>query len=96
MSCGVRFTQTLINRSLAFRSYAGIEVSLPIVQWLKENVESRDERFRFFQWNVHNARYNLQAPPMSTYEALPVKDSYDIIMGFSLFTHWRRKTLHRC
>ncbi len=48
VGCGVRFTQTLINRSLAFRSYAGIEVSLPIVQWLKENVESRDERFRFF------------------------------------------------
>lgn len=48
VGCGVRFTQTLINRSLAFRSYTGIEVSLPIVQWLKENVESRDERFRFF------------------------------------------------
>ena len=45
VGCGVGFTQTLINRSLAFRSYTGIEVSLPIVQWLKENVESRDERF---------------------------------------------------
>src|SRR5713101_3238608 len=87
VGCGVRFTQTLINRSLAFRSYTGIEVSLPIVQWLKENVESRDERFRFFHWNVHNAMYNPQAPPMSTYEALPVKGSYDVIMGFSLFTH---------
>ena len=49
VGCGVGFMQTLINRSLAFRSYTGIEVSLPIVQWLKENVErnveSRDERF---------------------------------------------------
>ena len=87
VGCGVRFTQTLINRSLAFRSYTGIEVSLLIVQWLKENVESRDERFRFFHWNVHNAMYNPQAPPMSTREALPVEGSYDVIMGFSLFTH---------
>jgi SAM-dependent methyltransferase len=87
VGCGVRFTQTLINRSLAFRSYTGIEVSLPIVQWLKENVESRDERFRFFHWNVQNAMYNPQAAPMSTYEALPVKGSYDVVMGFSLFTH---------
>ncbi|PYK85551.1 MAG: hypothetical protein DMF47_09915 [Verrucomicrobia bacterium] len=45
VGCGVGFMQTLINRSLAFRSYTDIEVSLPIVQWLKENGESRDERF---------------------------------------------------
>jgi len=87
VGCGVRFTQTLINRALAFNSYTGIEVYLPIVQWLKENVESKDERFHFFHWNVHNAMYNKQAPPMSTYEALPGKGSYDVIMGFSLFTH---------
>jgi len=45
VGCGVGFTQTLINRSLASRSYTRIEVSLSIVQWLKENGESRDERF---------------------------------------------------
>ena len=45
MVAALAFTQTLINRSLAFRSYTDIEVSLPIVQWLKENGESRDERF---------------------------------------------------
>jgi SAM-dependent methyltransferase len=87
VGCGVRFTQTLINRSLAFHSYTGIEVYLPIVRWLKENVESKDERFRFFHWNVHNAMYNQVAPPMSMCEALPGEGSYDVIMGFSLFTH---------
>jgi 2-polyprenyl-3-methyl-5-hydroxy-6-metoxy-1,4-benzoquinol methylase len=87
VGCGVRFTQTLINRHLAINSYTGIDVYQPIVRWLKENVESNDERFHFFHWNVHNAMYNKQAPPMSTYEALPVKGSYDVIMGFSLFTH---------
>jgi 2-polyprenyl-3-methyl-5-hydroxy-6-metoxy-1,4-benzoquinol methylase len=50
IGCGVRFTQTLINRDLAFRSYTGVEVSRPIVEWLKEHVESKDERFRFVHW----------------------------------------------
>lgn len=87
VGCGVRFTQTFINRSLPLRSYTGVEVSLPVVEWLKENVEKHDQRFRFLYWHVHNAMYNQQAPAMSTYEALPVPGSYDVIMGFSLFTH---------
>ena len=97
VGCGVRFTQTLINRSLAFNSYTGIEVYLPIVQWLKDNVEGKDERFHFVHWNVHNAMYNKKAPPMSACEALPVEDSYDLIMGFSLFLRtWHRTMLRRC
>jgi 2-polyprenyl-3-methyl-5-hydroxy-6-metoxy-1,4-benzoquinol methylase len=87
VGCGVRFTQTLINRSLSFLSYTGIEVTLPVVRWLQENVQSKDQRFHFFHWNVHNAMYNKQAPPMSLYDALPVNGNYDVIMGFSLFTH---------
>jgi SAM-dependent methyltransferase len=87
IGCGVRFTQTLINRDLVFRSYTGIEVSRPIVEWLKEHVESKDERFRFVHWNVHNAKYNPQAPRMDTYQTLPVDAAYDVVMGYSVFTH---------
>ena len=87
IGCGVRFTQTLINRDLPFASYTGVEVSLPIVEWLKEHVESKDERFGFVHWNVHNALYNRQAPPMDIHERLPVAGDYDLVMGFSLFTH---------
>ena len=60
---------------------------MPIVEWLKEHVEARDERFRFVHWNVHNALYNPQAPRMDSYQRLPVGRDYDLIMGFSLFTH---------
>ena len=87
VGCGVRFTQTLINRDLPFASYTGVEVSRPIVEWLKENVEKHDDRFRFAHWNVHNPRYNQQAPPMDREEAFPVSGKYDVIMGFSLVTH---------
>jgi 2-polyprenyl-3-methyl-5-hydroxy-6-metoxy-1,4-benzoquinol methylase len=87
VGCGVRFTQTLINRRLLFASYTGIDVSRPIINWLKEHVEEKDDRFRFVQWNVRNAMYNPQAPTMDSYDDLPVSRDYDVIMGFSLFTH---------
>ena len=87
VGCGVRFAQTLINRDLPFASYTGIEVSAPIVAWLKENVEAKDERFRFVCWNVHNSMYNRQGLPISAYQRFPVTGTYDVIMGFSLFTH---------
>jgi 2-polyprenyl-3-methyl-5-hydroxy-6-metoxy-1,4-benzoquinol methylase len=87
VGCGVRFTQTLINRALPFASYTGIEVYQPIINWLKEHVETHDDRFSFVHWNVQNSMYNPRAQPMSTYERLPVTGHYDVIMGFSLFTH---------
>jgi len=87
LGCGVRFTQTLINRDLPFSSYTGIEVFRPVVDWLKEHVEQHDDRFRFVHWNVQNSRYNPQAPPMNTHQTFPVAGSYDLIMAFSLVTH---------
>ncbi|MEO6969355.1 MAG: class I SAM-dependent methyltransferase [Chthoniobacterales bacterium] len=87
VGCGVRFTQTLINRSLPFESYTGVEVFPPIVEWLKRNVEARDARFKFVLWDVQNTMYNPAARPMNDQEQLPVTGRYDIVMGFSLFTH---------
>ena len=87
IGCGVRFTQTLINRGLNFGSYTGVEVNREIVDWLKEHVERSDDRFHFLHWNVYNAKYNRQAPPMtSALLALP-HAAYDLAMGYSLFTH---------
>lgn len=87
VGCGVRFTQTLINRRLPFASYTGVEVSKPIVQWLKANVEQHDTRFHFEHWNVRNSMYNPAAPPMQTYRRIPGTETYDVIVGYSLFTH---------
>src|SRR6476620_299878 len=87
VGCGVRFTQTLINRRLPFASYTGVEVSEPIVRWLKANVEAHDPRFHFEHWNVHNALYNPAAPLMRSYRGIPVTGTYDVIVGYSLFTH---------
>lgn len=89
VGCGVRFTQTIINRSIPIRSYTGIEVKKDIVEWLTAAASSVDERFRFAHWNVYHSLYNqaANARPMAEFEALPVPGSYDVITGFSLFTH---------
>jgi len=87
LGCGVRFTQTLINRRLSFGSYTGVEVSQTLITWLKENVERFDRRFRFVHWEVQNAMYNPGAPSMDSYQAIPVPGSYDVVTAYSLFTH---------
>lgn len=87
VGCGVRFTQTLINRNLPFSSYTGVEVSRLIVDWLGEHVEKNDDRFHFVHWHVHNPRYNPQAPPMTEHHTFPIDKTYHLITGFSLVTH---------
>jgi SAM-dependent methyltransferase len=88
VGCGVRFTQTIVNRGLAVRSYVGIEVSGPIVDFLRREVEPFDTRFRFVHWDVHHAVFNDGATKRLEDEAaLPVDGSFDLIWLFSVFTH---------
>jgi SAM-dependent methyltransferase len=87
IGCGVRFTQTLINRYLPFASYTGIEVYQPIVDWLTQHVESHDRRFKFVHWDVRNLMYNPNGRALGDHEQFPITDRYDVVMGFSLFTH---------
>ena len=97
VGCGVRFTQTLINRDLPFASYTGIEVHQPIIASLKEHVEKHDERFKFAHWDVRNAMYNPRGQPMSACERFPVAGHYNVIMGFSPFLPISRpRTLPAC
>ena len=86
-AAGFEFTQTLINRGLNFGSYTGVEVNREIVDWLKEHVEHSDDRFHFLHWNVYNAKYNRQAPPMTSELLALSHAAYDLAMGYSLFTH---------
>ncbi len=89
VGCGVRFTQTIINRHVPIGSYTGVEVYRPIIDWLKEHVEREDDRFTFVHWDAHNPRYNSgrSARRMESFTTLPVEGTFDVIAGFSLFTH---------
>lgn len=88
VGCGVRFTQTIINRHIPIRSYTGVEVHRPIVDFLKETVEPFDQRFRFVHWDVYNAMFNPGARPrLESIAEPPAAGSFDVIWLFSVFTH---------
>jgi 2-polyprenyl-3-methyl-5-hydroxy-6-metoxy-1,4-benzoquinol methylase len=87
MGCGVRHTMTIINRGIPIKSYTGVEVNRPIVDFLKEHVEAHDPRFRFFHWDVRNDLYNPEGPSLQSHGALPASDRFDLIWLFSVFTH---------
>ena len=89
VGCGVRHTMSIINRGIPIKSYTGVEVSEPIVDFLKENVERYDPRFRYFHWNVRNEMYNPEGMDLQTQDALPVQGEFDLMWLFSVFTHLR-------
>jgi SAM-dependent methyltransferase len=85
VGCGVRFTQTLINRDIPIRSYAGVDVHRPLVDYLRQHVD--DPRFSFSHWNAHNAKYNPEGVRITPQARLPVDGTFDVIWLFSVFTH---------
>lgn len=87
VGCGVRFTQTIINRDIPIKSYTGIEVNKPIVDFLNEKVARHDDKFRFIHWNIRNDMYNPDGAELSTMENLPLAEKFDLIWLFSVFTH---------
>lgn len=87
VGCGVRHAMTIINRGIQIKSYTGVEVSKPIVDFLKENVEAHDRRFRFFHWNVRNEMYNPKGGSLQSQDALAASARFDLIWLFSVFTH---------
>lgn len=88
VGCGVRFAQTLVNRQIPIRSYTGIEVHRPIVDFMREHLEPFDPRFRFVHLDVRNGIYNKEASQgLADVGRLPVDATFDVAWLFSVFTH---------
>lgn len=86
VGCGVKFSQALINGDVPIGSYTGIDVHEPVIAHL--SAEVRDLRFRYRHVDFFNARYNPTGSPMTSASRLPVEgETFDLICGFSLFTH---------
>ena len=85
VGCGVRFTQTIVNRDVPIRSYTGVDIEPKLISWLQKNVP--DPRFRFALWEVRNAMYRNRGEPLSRASRLPVEGEFDLICLFSVFTH---------
>ncbi len=85
IGCGVRFTQSIINRDIPIKSYTGVDVHRPLIEYLQREVD--DPRFSFAYWDVENARYNPTGVKLTPESPLPVEGTFDIIWLFSVFTH---------
>ena len=85
VGCGVRFTQAIINRDIPIKSYTGIDVHRPLIEYLRREVD--DPRFSFAHWDVENARYNPGGVKMTPESSLPIQGRFDVIWLFSVFTH---------
>ncbi len=86
IGCGVRFTQTLLNRDIKIGRYCGVDVKEDIIQALKSEVP--DSNFDFHYWHVFNNLYNKAGEKFSTIEKLPT-DVSDMRYAclISVFTH---------
>jgi SAM-dependent methyltransferase len=85
VGCGVRFTQAIINRDIPIKSYTGIDVYLPLIEYLSREVD--DPRFSYAHWPVENGRYNPGGVKMTPEANLPIEGTFDVIWLFSVFTH---------
>jgi SAM-dependent methyltransferase len=87
IGCGARFTQTIINRELPIRSYAGIDIYEPLISWLSNNVQ--DSRFSFHYWHIYNAMYNTMGDKLTERARLPLPQDrkFDVIWMYSVITH---------
>jgi len=89
IGCGTRFTSAIINRRIPIKSYTGVDVYKPVIDYLKNNVEPYDERFHYSHWDVVNALYNENGMPFSGEADLPIDKTnrFDLIWMFSVITH---------
>lgn len=86
IGCGVRFTQAIINCNIPIKSYTGIDVYEPAINYLTNNVN--DSRFSYHHWNVHHGIHNKSGKKLTRKTNLPVSQKkYDLIWLFSVFTH---------
>jgi SAM-dependent methyltransferase len=85
VGCGVRFTQAIINRDIPIKSYTGLDVHRPLIEYLQREVD--DPRFSFSHWDAHNAKYNPAGVKITPESRLPVEGTFDVIWLFSVFTH---------
>ncbi|NNE74483.1 MAG: class I SAM-dependent methyltransferase [Acidimicrobiales bacterium] len=85
LGCGVRFSQAILTFDLPLKSYTGVDVYGEMIAFLQDTVD--DPRFAYVHDDVHNSLYNPDTAVAIADSPLPLAGKYDLICGFSLFTH---------
>ena len=87
IGCGVRFTQTIINRDIPIGSYTGVDIDRALIDYLATNIQ--DSRFSFYFWHIHNEQYNPAGKKLTKRTRLPLPQAkqFDVIWMYSVITH---------
>lgn len=84
--CG-RLARQLIQQTPRPRSYLGVDLHLPLVDWAQTNLAPHAEGFEFAH---HDVRYDAWNPGEDKPEIAPFPTgdgSRSLVIGFSVFTH---------
>jgi SAM-dependent methyltransferase len=84
--CG-RLARQLIQQTPRPRSYLGVDLHLPLVEWAQDNLAPRTEGFAFAH---HDVRYDPWNPGDDKPDVAPfpaTEGSHSLVIAFSVFTH---------
>lgn len=88
IGCGIGRIAIPLTTLLGQGTYLGTEVIRPSVEWLTQNVASRNTNFRFIHHDIHDTLHNPAGTLSALDITLPVGDAtVDLIMLHSVFTH---------
>jgi SAM-dependent methyltransferase len=84
--CGVRFSQTFLNRRIPIGSYVGVDCFADMIDFLRSAVS--DPRFSYHFLDARHPLYNPHGIPLSPDTTLPLSDrAFDVVSLFSVITH---------
>jgi SAM-dependent methyltransferase len=85
VGCGTRIPEAILANNIPVRKYVGMDVDEELIRYLREHVH--DDRFEFYHLRLYNKRYNPSGVPLHLDYELPVRDKFDVVCLFSVFTH---------
>lgn len=86
VGCGCKVTQAILEYDIPIRSYVGVDVFRPLMDYLSRAIT--DPRFSFFHVDFENDMYNPRGVRMSPDVPLPIGGKrFPLISLFSVFTH---------
>jgi SAM-dependent methyltransferase len=96
LGCGVGRTAVRLARQFPDLSYEGFDVDAEAIDWCRREVTSRHPGFAFTHLDLRNDAYNPGGALDAETFTFPYGDgAFDLVFGFSLFTHLLRPTLER-